>query len=410
MNRNSASVVLMSGLISLLTVMLSGCANSETSQKSKQPSKAPELQTLRRDADAVLHLPNNVETHAEIQRVFHLVDRLIFDKQPEQALLYLTNALAHAPWRLDYQLICAELLRQAGNSSLASEKAELVLSLAETDLLKAKSSDLLGKKRETGLQAEPIPKSGPTLVILPIGTIETWLIRDVKQRLAQATGFQIVYHPLGVKLGEPARNHVRDYADRLRLQLLKNMTRAQVDSKLSEMSLKPEDFKNDERVFDLARYLLTREATKEGVIRWQAELEQLKRLSLQWNADELLNAAREKSQPLARPKLGWLAITSADLFTGNTRYVFALSSPQENTSVMSYLRFTSAVVDQPPNSSRLAERTFKQALSSAGFAFGIPRCDSPRCARSYANSLEEHDAKGSTLCAACAKGFEQLRQ
>jgi len=56
---------------------------------------------------------------------------------------------------------------------------------------------------------------------------------------------------------------------------------------------------------------------------------------------------------------------------------------------------------------RLLERIHKQLLSSVGLALGVQRPTDPRSARSYPNSLDDHDSKGTWLSPECIKGFEK---
>ena len=78
-----------------------------------------------------------------------------------------------------------------------------------------------------------------------------------------------------------------------------------------------------------------------------------------------------------------------------------------NCGIISYWRYRSALVEEPPNRDRLRERTLKQALSSAGLLFSLTRCTEPTCARAYANDLAEHDSKQPRLCSACKEAFSK---
>jgi archaemetzincin len=101
----------------------------------------------------------------------------------------------------------------------------------------------------------------------------------------------------------------------------------------------------------------------------------------------------------------YLAVTMGDLYSNESRYVFGVAANGANCGVFSYRRFTSALVEDPPNRNRLKERALKQALSSVGLLFGLPRCTDPTCARAYPNSLAEFDSKQLKLCSQCKEGF-----
>ena len=94
-----------------------------------------------------------------------------------------------------------------------------------------------------------------------------------------------------------------------------------------------------------------------------------------------------------------------DLYANENRYVFGMAGIRATCGVFSYRRFAGALSDEPPNRERLKQRALKQALSSTGLMFGLPRCTDPTCARAYVNSLAEHDAKQVKLCPQCQQGF-----
>ena len=98
---------------------------------------------------------------------------------------------------------------------------------------------------------------------------------------------------------------------------------------------------------------------------------------------------------------GYLAVTSKDLRAPGLRFCFGLST-NDGVAVLSYARFeTNATHDL------LLERTLKQALSSTGLMFDLPRCEDQLCARAFPNSVYEHDLKGA-LCEVCKRQFDDL--
>ena len=144
-----------------------------------------------------------------------------------------------------------------------------------------------------------------------------------------------------------------------------------------------------------------------ALLNFDGELAWIRRLGKQWEAENLL---KEVDTALAGERMAgnaFLAVTKQDLFSGSSRFVFGFGNSANASAIVSSLRFSAALMDQTPDRDRLSKRVLKQALSSVGFAFGVPRCSSPICARSYPNNLEEHDAKGTELCEACRLGFEK---
>src|SRR5206468_9105996 len=118
-----------------------------------------------------------------------------------------------------------------------------------------------------------------------------------------------------------------------------------------------------------------------------------------------LNEVRQTFKAVDGSGRGYLGMTDMDLYSNESRYVFGLAAMGLNCGIFSYRRYTSALLDEPPNRARLRERTLKQALSSVGLLFGLQRCTEPTCARAYANDLAEHDSKQPKLCVACNEAF-----
>jgi predicted Zn-dependent protease len=126
----------------------------------------------------------------------------------------------------------------------------------------------------------------------------------------------------------------------------------------------------------------------------------------QIDADRLLREMRADLLPVQRPgdpvpTLAYIAVTDTDLFAGEANFLFGGALP--GYAVISSARFRAAFTGEPPDRRRLLDRLLKQAVSSANFTLGIPRCDDPDCARAYPRSLEEHDAKPAALCPVCAR-------
>lgn len=110
-------------------------------------------------------------------------------------------------------------------------------------------------------------------------------------------------------------------------------------------------------------------------------------------------------KPFHRKKVGYLGVTSLDIYAKDYNFLFGWASP--SGGIMSYHRFKADFNDEIPNKERLVKRTIMQSLSSAGYIFGVERCTAPTCARAYPHSLAEHDAKDAKLCPACRNGFKK---
>jgi predicted Zn-dependent protease len=139
--------------------------------------------------------------------------------------------------------------------------------------------------------------------------------------------------------------------------------------------------------------------------RFRDELAFLRRLGPQWDANELVARMGKAFAPQPGSGREYLGVTTMDLYANESRDVFGMAGMERNCGVFSHRRYSGSVSDEPPNRERLKQRALKQALSSTGLMFGLPRCTDPTCARAYANSLAEHDAKQVKLCRQCQQAF-----
>ena len=103
----------------------------------------------------------------------------------------------------------------------------------------------------------------------------------------------------------------------------------------------------------------------------------------------------------------YVGIVSVDIYGNDNNYLYGLAKTGSSCCLISYRRYTAWFNEEKEKQERLLERIHKQLLSSIGFALGVPRPTDPRSARSYPNSLTDHDAKGTWLSPQCIEGFEK---
>jgi hypothetical protein len=108
----------------------------------------------------------------------------------------------------------------------------------------------------------------------------------------------------------------------------------------------------------------------------------------QWNVVALAQYFYERTQPLPRAPLKFLLLTSGDLYSDGTNFVF--SSSGKFGAVLSYARYGDASTEWET----LRRRTAKQALGALLKSFELPPAGDPNCVTSYSNGLPQFDAKG----------------
>lgn len=363
------------------------------------------LAELERDANQVLAEPDNVARRKLIAPVFEFAERCAAAGKTNEALLYFAKGLEHQPWNLHAQLAVARLLKNAGDTDGARQKAELVWKHAETDALLVQAAGLLGLSFSNSLESESLPTDAFGLALVPCGETEAWLLRQLREDLRKALGIPVVIRQVALQFPKPSRDPLHQWAEDLRGKIARSRKDARFELSLQMLNLHTNSLTTDDDVFKVTEALLNTEKNTEPARRFREELALLRRLGPQWEASGLVQQLGKEVGARPGSGMGYLGVTKMDLYGGESRFVFGLAAQGGNCGLISYHRYTSALADEPPNRHRLGERTLKQALSSVGLLFGLPRCTDPTCPRAYANGLIEHDAKQSNLCAACQQGF-----
>lgn len=364
------------------------------------------LADLERAANEVLADPDNVSRRKRITPVFELADRYVATGETNKALSYFSKALEHYPWNLQAQVTVAELLHRRGETNQARDKAMLVFSRGETDAVLARAAKILGASFDAKLpEPEPWPANTNVLALVPVGEIDGWLVQDLRRDLQNILQIPVIIRPTQIVIPKPGRDALRQKADDLRDKISKAETDRAFRTLLRQHNLSTKGLDDDAKVFALAEKILETESDKEPARRFREELAFLRRLGPQWDSIALLNQMKPALAPVGGSPRGYLGVTKLDLYANQNRFVFGMAENGMNCGVLSYWRYTSSLAEEPPNRDRLRERTLKQALSSTGLLFGLPRCTEPTCARAYANGLTEHDSKQAKLCSVCVEAF-----
>lgn len=413
--KNLPSVARLVGATSVVIGLCVHFSRAAAGQTPSLPGASPQtdalaLAAMEGRANKILSGQDNILIRNEIDPVFEFADRCVLAGQTNKALSFYTRALEHKPWNLSAQLAAARLLKGAGNIQEGNEKAELVWKYAETDGLLAGAAEALGKTYDSKLTTEPLPGSRG-VALAPIGDVDAWLIREVRDGLKEILGIPVVIQPVALPMfPQPDRDPLKVRAADLRQRLEQLQIQPATRENMKALALDRNAWQTEEGTLASAEKLLTVEKDPTPLKNFRDEVRALRALGAQWDADKLLNdlqiSARrvQRADPNANADakdVVVLAITRLDLFSNQSRYVFGISRVGENRAIMSYRRYTGAAFDTTPNRQKLKERTLKQAVSSIGMALGQPRCADPTCARAYANSLDEHDAKEVKLCRVC---------
>ncbi len=351
---------------------------------------------------------SNVDLREHSDEVFAMADTRAREHKIDEAISLYQRGLQVDPWRLEYQLKLARLLKQIGLEEQAVEKAETVRRYAEQEELIAAAEELT---RTSDAQRDayrpPVPSEAvPRLeiVIVPIDKVDLRLLSELRESLESKLGIKFTLTDKPLSLGGMDRTYAEHIVTKLLDEMKEKMPEGEYKRFLEELGFTEASLESYyPRVQFLERALRDSGYSQGQISEFRRALEMLWRTG-QYDAERLLSSLKQ-AHPLhpAGPVKGYLGITEADLFTRDYNFLYGWGG--RGHAVMSYHRYTAAFNEEPPNRPKLLERTVKQAISSTFFLLDIPRCTSPACARAYPNSLAEHDQKTGDLCNDCKRAL-----
>lgn len=369
----------------------------------------PSREKLKEKADHVIALKDNITAHKRIQDVWNWVDQLSLSGKTDEMESYLEFGLQNDPWAMKYQLLYAEILQKKGQKEKAFERANLVFRYAETDPLICRACKLLDKETCKDIPAiSAIHTDEHSLVIVPIGQIDTWLVWRLQSSLQEILGIPVYVQDASITLSNHKRDRLKSFITHMRTTMISNIDTPEVKECLAKLNLDKNDLLKNDVVLNVMRYQVKKENNKEAIDSFERFVKEAEISDKQWDIDDLLKSLRKAVRPYQTSKVGFLGVTRADCFSNNNNFIFGIAQSKSKRAVISYARFRAEFNGETPNADRLFQRTLKQALSSIGFMYGLPRCSMPTCARSYPNSLAQHDAKSATLCPGCKEGLDTL--
>ncbi len=343
--------------------------------------------------------------HADI--VFAAARALHAEGLNEEANDYFEHGLRLSPWSLDEQLAHAALLREMSQVEEAGAKARMVCQRAESDALHARALATLG-------EPAPPPPAGwdgdarrPWICFIKIGDFEDTILRDVMEKIQATLGITPALLDDKLALPRPHRSSFDRWMSRQLLPSIDWFSPPAVA--LLERLGRSVPEEADPGILLAA---LAAELRREGAHEKANDLENtaahLRKNDAQWNAPALIQQLQTLAQNRGTFGPGIVVgLTRADLYEGDSNYVFGMALTGKRICVVSSARFRAEFNDEPPDRARLVARLHKQLLSSIGFALGVPRPTDPTSARSYPASLQEHDAKSGFMSPACITGFER---
>lgn len=378
-------------------------ATGSASAESKVP-----VARLKAEADQVWQLNERghvVEASNRSAALVLAADALRDAGKLDEAKEYFRRAGLLRPWDLDTKLHQADVLARLGDAAGAAAVAKRVSKYAERDRL-------IEGARQFTHEAEPpklptLPELQPAAQEVVLGLVATpeteqWLLQAVGRRLAESLSLRVAVAAADFQVGRCNRTGRAQIAKELRQSLPWDDPRMAMN--LPSGNRIRQETLSDDQVIEVMKVFLKREAMPQQLQAFLAQIAEADKTQ-QWADSPLLSALHDRFPQASPGRVVYVALVPVDLFSGNGNFLFGSALSEGNYAVVSYRRFAAAFTGEPPKGTRLVERTYKQMLSSIGFALGVVRCADAGCARSYPQSLAEHDAKDAELCGECRAGF-----
>lgn len=361
------------------------------------------LDALIQKANQVLQ-KDNVAAAKQAHIVFAAAERLFNEGKNADSEHYYLKGLQLTPWDMKHQLAYAKVLMSLGNEDKARSVARMVLQTSERQENIEESSHLLGE--EMPRFVNPMPESfkeNKVICFVKIGPVEDWVIQESGKQLSDKLGIPVFTHNKGLPLPKSHRSSYERWSKSLKEDIA--WEHPFVKKQMRDIGLKNKELATTDQTLELLARLYVAQGQGDPREQFSKMKKQMQERDEQWDAARLLEVLVREFP--ANGRVVFVGVLSKDIYSDDSNYVFGSALVGMNYCVHSYCRCTARFNSERENQKRLLERIHKQLLSSVGISLGLERPTDPRSARSYPNSLADHDAKGTWLSPECIAGFEK---
>ncbi|MFH1215178.1 MAG: tetratricopeptide repeat protein [Pseudomonadota bacterium] len=366
---------------------------------------------MKKMAEAFLQEDDIVGRRHGVDEIYPIAALFVVEGEMNMALQLYDKALESDPANLDRQLEYGELLLAEGRNKDAAVVFHLIDEMAENADLLAQSEKRLSDLGGSSPSQSCSIADDAEIVIMPVGNPNTRILQELCQKLQEKMGMTVRIDSHVISPGsEPDRKLKDRYTADVFQDVNDKISILQKDAILTSLKFDAMDLQTPENQsrFLLKFFSLLGDAGEPARQGYEANLAQLGEEG-QYDIERLSDDMR-RAIPFDRNEKTkvYVGVTEKDLFRGKGNFLFGGTTGAYG--IISYYRYTAAINGEKQSRQRLISRLLKQALSSVNFALGIPRCNTPYCARSFPQNISEHDAKGEDLCPECRQSLESYKK
>lgn len=375
--------------------------NEPLNGKSRPDKK---LETLERQA-AELDGMFNVSARKYADTYFTLSDIYSEKQEYEKAYNAVIKGLQLESANYPYQYKAAYLEVQNKKYAEAFQRIQYIIAVCNDPSIIRHCDELLKQLSNISIEETTVRSMySKSILVLVFPDVHALAADAVAERIRQDFKLSVIKEPISViEDAEHARDTRDEYIREYIAQLYMEHSEEEIAPFLQKIGLTRDDLnKKENRLLFMKNIFI-----QSGYNRKNWEDFNLS-YAMQYDANILIRQVRHYAkQRCTEPNIiGVLAITSKDIYSGQDDNNFLFGLYDRHIAVMSLNRF----ITPKTKNSVIINRAVMQGLASAGHLIGIPRCSMKGCARAYAHSLAEQDAKQPHLCFECIRNTNAVYQ
>jgi len=384
----------------IIVVFVGGLAfNKVSAQQNTMPIEElsiSELKTIISDAEK----QGNVGARSHIHQYWQLADLYLINKDYQNAYDIIIKGLRLDSWNYKYQKIASEIEVMNQEYEKAYYRLNFIINnLSELGSIYNESLQQMKNINIAKTDLRPISLPGHYVYIATYPNLNYDVVDALSARVSEEYGIEVKTINVGLKESENnIRDRQLDVYDEIIDDIYLRYSKESIGIFLQQIGVTSEAMYTREGKRRFVYALLNQ--NDDGRRQW----EEIELVKSQYSSDALLEQLSHRFMNYSNDPhcLGILGVTSNDIYENDYNFLFGWA--RKGMGVISYARFLLG----NPTDEQFEKRTVMQALSSAGFVIGIPRCTNPTCARAYPNSLDEQDRKDDKLCNECRENLRKL--